>query len=305
MKPMEIVPGLILGGLGDLDVMLAMRPDALFPLDRLPGRVWQTGFRGEIVYYPVTDREVLPDDVLDVLVGAIVSRVRAGKKVALFCLGGHGRTGYVAACALHRLGVAEPMPFLWERYSAAAVETELQAMAVARFCERHAGQAMTIEIMGQSAAVAAAASARERTAVISITATDDPDIAFPVNENLAAVLPLKLNDLTEAFDEAGVPYGRPLPEQADFDGLKAFVDALDCARLIVHCWEGASRSAAVAAAVHAYRGGADILKTHARFAPNPRVYALACRALGVPARRPDYAAVPDGGGAWTLERRQA
>ena len=138
---MEVFPGLILGGIGDLDAMLEMKPDALAPLDRLPGRIWQTGFRGEILYYPITDGEVLPDDVLDALVEAIVSRVRAGKRVAVFCLGGHGRTGYVAACALFMLGVAKPIPFLWQRYSAAAVETEAQAAAVSRFCLRHAERA--------------------------------------------------------------------------------------------------------------------------------------------------------------------
>ena len=138
MKPKEICPGLILGGIDDLDDMLEMMPDALIPLDRLPGRIWQTGFRGEILYYPITDGEILPDDVLDRLIAAIVERIHAGKRVAVFCLGGHGRTGYVAACALFMLGVAEPMPFLWEHYSAAAVETELQMTAVSGFCRRHA-----------------------------------------------------------------------------------------------------------------------------------------------------------------------
>lgn len=137
MKPMEIYTGLILGGINDLDAMLDLRPDVLAPLDRLPGRVWQTGFRGEILYYPITDREVLPDDVLDALVAAVVTRVRAGKRIALFCLSGHGRTGYVAACALYRLGVAEPMSFLWRNYSASAVETDVQMAAVERFCRRN------------------------------------------------------------------------------------------------------------------------------------------------------------------------
>ena len=141
MKPMEVCRGLSLGGIADLDAMLEMKPDALAPLDRLPGRVWQTGFRGEILYYPITDGDILPDDVLDALVAAIVGGIRAGKRVAVFCLGGHGRTGYVAACALFLLGVADPMPFLWKRYSPSAVETELQEAAVARFCLRHAGEA--------------------------------------------------------------------------------------------------------------------------------------------------------------------
>lgn len=138
MKPTEVFPGLILGGINDLDAMLGMKPDALFPLDRLPGRVWRTGFRGEVVYFPITDRDILPEDVLERLVNEIVRRVRSGKRVALFCLGGHGRTGYVAACALCLLGIGEPVSFLWRQYSASAVETEAQMEAVRRFCMKHA-----------------------------------------------------------------------------------------------------------------------------------------------------------------------
>lgn len=160
---------------------------------------------------------------------------------------------------------------------------------------------MTIEICGRDAAIERAAALRERTSIISITSTDEADVAFPPNVRVAEILRLKFNDLTEAFDEEGIPYGRRLPEPSDFDGLRAFVDALEGERLVVHCWEGVSRSAAVAAAVHAYRGGADRLVTHARFAPNPRVYAMACRALGMAPDRPEYAAVMDGD-AWRLDR---
>ncbi len=161
---------------------------------------------------------------------------------------------------------------------------------------------MTIEICGRDAAIGRVASARERTSIISITSTDEADVAFPTSACVAVILRLKFNDLTAAFDDEGMPYGRPLPQPSDFDGLRPFVDALDGERLIVHCWEGVSRSAAVAAAIHAYRGGSDRLVTCARFAPNPRVYAMACRALGMTPGRPEYAAVADGD-AWRLERK--
>ena len=160
---------------------------------------------------------------------------------------------------------------------------------------------MIIEICSQETAVSLVADARERTSVISITSTEDADVAFPANENVAAILRLRFNDLTEAYDEEGIPYGRPLPEQRDFEGLRAFVDALKGDRLIVHCWEGASRSAAVATAIFEARGGVDHLKTHGRYAPNPRVYVLACRELGIPQRGLNYQAVPDGDGAWNIE----
>ena len=137
MKPMEVYPGLILGGIADLEAMLGMGCDVLAPLDRLPGSLWRTGFRGEILYYPITDRDVLPDDVLEELVRRVVERVEAGRRVALFCHGGYGRTGYVAACALYRLGVAQPLTFLWHNYSPRAVETDVQEAAVLRFLQRH------------------------------------------------------------------------------------------------------------------------------------------------------------------------
>ena len=140
---------------------------------------------------------------------------------------------------------------------------------------------MTIQVVSQTEALALAAEAKEKTAIISITSTGDEPIALPENPNIEGVLRLSFNDLVSAYDEEGFPYGRPLPKQADLAGLKAFVDTLSCRRLIVHCWEGTSRSAAVAAAIHAYRGQRDTLLTGRRFAPNPLVYDLACRELGL------------------------
>ena len=59
---------------------------------------------------------------------------------------------------------------------------------------------MMIEICGQETAVSLVANARERFSVISITATEDGDVAFPANENAVAILRLRFNDLTEAYD---------------------------------------------------------------------------------------------------------
>jgi hypothetical protein len=135
-QPVEIVPGLILGSLRALNAMLEMKPDVLFPLDRLPGWVWDTDFRGEIVYYPIMDYCALPDDVLEQLVAAVLDRLQAGKRVAIFCIGGHGRTGYVASCVLHQLGKENPVAFLKQNYSPSAVESEEQELAIERFLQR-------------------------------------------------------------------------------------------------------------------------------------------------------------------------
>ena len=136
-QPTEIIPGLILGGLRDLEEMIRMRPDVLVPLDHLPGDIWDMGFRGEILYCPITDYCILPDDVLDRLVRQICNLIENGKRVAVFCIGGHGRTGYVASCVLFQMGIPAPIAYLRTHYSLRAVETEEQELAVERFCRTH------------------------------------------------------------------------------------------------------------------------------------------------------------------------
>ena len=133
----EVVPGMILGSIRFLEVILYLKPDVLFPLDCLQGWIWGTGFRGDIVYYPITDYNILPDDVLDRLVNTVVEKMNEGKKVAIFCVGGHGRTGYVASCVLHMLGIKRPISYLREHYSFEAVETIEQQHAIERFQKRH------------------------------------------------------------------------------------------------------------------------------------------------------------------------
>lgn len=139
---------------------------------------------------------------------------------------------------------------------------------------------MMIEICSRDAALELAEKARVKTSVISITSKEEDDVAFPGNPNILSVLHLKFNDLTEEYDEEGIPYGRPLPKQEDLAGLKEFVTALRCDSLIVHCWEGTSRSAAVAKAVYEARGRRDTVRARKTVSPNALVYELACRELG-------------------------
>ena len=140
---------------------------------------------------------------------------------------------------------------------------------------------MILQVCSQAQALTLAAEVQEKTAVISITSTGDEDVIFPDTPCIEAILPLKCNDLVSEYDEEGFPYGRPLPQLQDFEGLHTFVAGLTADRLIVHCWEGSSRSAAVAKAIYEFRGCQDQLLTGPRFAPNPLVYDLACRALGI------------------------
>ncbi len=154
---------------------------------------------------------------------------------------------------------------------------------------------MLIQICGQAEAVRLASEARTGTSIISITSKEDGDVVFTDNPNVLSVLRLKFNDLYREYDDEGFPYGRPLPVSEDFEGLRDFplpvsedfeglrdfVEGLACDDLIVHCWEGASRSAAVAKAVYEFRGKTDELKANREISPNPLVYALACGELGI------------------------
>ena len=148
---------------------------------------------------------------------------------------------------------------------------------------------MTIEICSRDRALEEVTHMQtgELVSVISIVSSDEKDVEFDCKEGLCGVLHLKFNDLEKEYDEEGIPYGRPLPKSKDLTGLKEFVSQPGCDRLIVHCYEGTSRSAAVASAVWKFRGGSDTVLTHRRFAPNRLVYILACKELGVtPGRHP-------------------
>lgn len=138
---------------------------------------------------------------------------------------------------------------------------------------------MIIQICSQAEAVALARSVPMKTSIISITTKEDGNVLFPDNPNIDAVLNLKLNDLTREVDEEGFPYGRPIPKAEDLTGLKAFIEGLNCDCLIVHCWEGVSRSSAVAKAIYESRGRTDELRSDRKLIPNPLIYTLARREL--------------------------
>ena len=133
----EIYPGVILGGLRDLDGILALKPDVLVPLDRVPGTIWEEGYRGEILYIPIVDESVLPECVLENAVEQLLERICEKKRIAVFCIGGHGRTGYIASCLLYRLGIKDPITYIRKNYSLQAVETEEQEDAVQAYCRDH------------------------------------------------------------------------------------------------------------------------------------------------------------------------
>ncbi len=136
----ELYSGLIVGSIWNLKELLEAQLDAIVVLDRLPANVWESGFSGELLYYPIEKYGVLPTLILERLTEEIVSRVRNGKRVALFSREDCGRIGYVAACVLYQLGVRESVEYLRKNYSVHALEEDVQRSEVDQFFHRHVTQ---------------------------------------------------------------------------------------------------------------------------------------------------------------------
>ena len=136
-KVTEIYPRLYLGGYNQVKTMIQdIGVDVLVPLDSLDGIIWDWGFTGEIAYYPIEDYETLPTDILDRVVGKILDCIIENKLVGLFCIGGHGRTGYIAACVLGMLGIKDPIEYLRTNYCSKAVETNEQLKHISKYLKK-------------------------------------------------------------------------------------------------------------------------------------------------------------------------
>lgn len=135
--PVEIIKNLFCGNMEEaLGMVSSIRVDTLIPLYSIDPAIWDLGFRGEILYFPIEDYGVLPSDVLEDLVSKILDRLGHGKKVGLFCLGGHGRTGYIASVVLGKLGYDDPIGFLRSHYCSRAVESDTQLQQIAKVLEK-------------------------------------------------------------------------------------------------------------------------------------------------------------------------
>ena len=132
----EICRNLFIGGLSSVTEMITEKQvDVLVPLDSLDGNIWDLGFRGEILYYPIKDYGTLPYDVYCDLIDIIYEKLYLNnKKVGLFCLGGHGRTGYVACGVLGKLGYTDPIAQIRKVYCNSAVESNSQIKQIAKYC---------------------------------------------------------------------------------------------------------------------------------------------------------------------------
>ena len=131
----EVYPHLFVGKESDLNREILSKIDVLVPLNDLLGRIWDMGYRNDIMYVPISDFSTLPQDVEEMYVEKITNLVKDEKNVAIFCLGGHGRTGYIASLVLYNLGYKNPIHHLKTVYCDKVIESYDQLDAVAMYCD--------------------------------------------------------------------------------------------------------------------------------------------------------------------------
>ncbi len=125
--PCEVIPHLWLGSSWAEDD-IKKHCKIIVSLASLDGHVWDDLWRGEIIYVPISDYKSLPADVLLKYAERVALLVNDGHDVGMFCVGGHGRTGYFASAVLHLLGDCyrehpDPIGFLRDKYCEKAVES--------------------------------------------------------------------------------------------------------------------------------------------------------------------------------------
>ncbi len=133
--PQEIIPNLWIGSYKEVEDFVSKpsnKVDIVVPLNDTNGTIWNRGWRGQIHYVPCTDFGVLPKDVAESTAEKIYKWTqRRGKRVAMYCMGGHGRTGYIAALVLHLRGEEDPIEYIREKYCKSAVESRSQIDQIA------------------------------------------------------------------------------------------------------------------------------------------------------------------------------
>lgn len=136
-KVTEIYPNFFLGGREQItDIIInGKKFDVLVPLDSLDPIIWKymNPYKTEIFFFPCPDYGILNEKCLNYLVKHILKFIKKRKKTALFCLGGHGRTGYIAACVLGKLGIKNPVDVIRNNYCQHTIETYEQMLEVQEY----------------------------------------------------------------------------------------------------------------------------------------------------------------------------
>lgn len=131
----EVYPNVFLSDRWSLEELIDKHVTVLVPLASSPYDCWNLGFRGKIRAWPIEDFEVLPSDVLSMCIKELTSLLNNGEKIAIFCEGGHGRTGYIASCLVGTLDpdIDDPIKFVRDNYCKHAVESSNQIESIAEF----------------------------------------------------------------------------------------------------------------------------------------------------------------------------
>lgn len=126
----------LMKGSDEKDFIQKYNPDVIVPLAGTTNDIYALGFRGDVYYFPCPDYGTLPDEILNKLVLKIVAGLTYGLKIGMYCIGGHGRTGYVAACVLGMLGIEDPIEHLWTKYCDKAIESKEQLKAISTYLNK-------------------------------------------------------------------------------------------------------------------------------------------------------------------------
>lgn len=89
------------------------------------------------ILYPIEDQNIPVDYTeFDRLVQTIKESLEDGNRVAVSCIGGHGRTGLVLACVVgEMLGLDDPVEWVRKNYCPKAVESDKQHEFIHFFCQ--------------------------------------------------------------------------------------------------------------------------------------------------------------------------
>ncbi|MBF0555666.1 MAG: hypothetical protein HQK96_14140 [Nitrospirae bacterium] len=133
--PLNVLPNVIAGSYYSVEKMITVHDvDILVPLDTLPSEVDEWGFRGEVIHRFIEDRGALPIEELQEFIETLLMHINDNKKIGIFCIGGHGRTGYVLSCLIARMGHTDSViDHVRKIYCHKAVESQEQEDSIAEY----------------------------------------------------------------------------------------------------------------------------------------------------------------------------
>lgn len=104
------------------------------------------------------------------------------------------------------------------------------------------------------------------TIIISLTSPDEPEIDFGSSPDLLGILHLHFGDIDYPDSSA--------MSSEDADAILDFIEEYSerYVQVVVHCYEGVSRSAGVAAALQCLLVGRDSIHGDWHYRPNPLCY---------------------------------